>query len=126
MWAIGTGQMATPEQAQEVHAFIRKRVARCPRRAAAAAVRILYGGSVKPDNVAGLLALADVDGALVGGRVAGRRLLPEDRPRPRLEGRPRVVYTRRFRRRGAERESKGRRDDRGATSGGAGVRRTPN
>ena len=67
VWAIGTGRVATPEQAQEVHAFIRKRVAVTHGDPVAAAVRILYGGSVKPDNIAGLMALADVDGVLVGG-----------------------------------------------------------
>jgi triosephosphate isomerase (TIM) len=65
IWAIGTGDVATPVQAQEVCAFIRD-VLR-GRGAAADAVRILYGGSVKPDNAAELLALPDVDGALVGG-----------------------------------------------------------
>jgi triosephosphate isomerase len=67
VWAIGTGQVATPEQAQEVHAFIRKRIGVTHGDPVAAAVRILYGGSVKPDNIAGLMALADVDGVLVGG-----------------------------------------------------------
>jgi triosephosphate isomerase len=67
VWAIGTGKVATPEQAQEVHAFIRKRVGEVHGPAVADAVRILYGGSVKPDNVKGLMALPDVDGALVGG-----------------------------------------------------------
>ena len=66
VWAIGTGRNATPAQAQEVHAFIRGRIA-ARSAAAAAAIRILYGGSVKPDNVAELLAQADVDGGLVGG-----------------------------------------------------------
>jgi triosephosphate isomerase (TIM) len=66
IWAIGTGRVATPEQAQEAIAFIRALVG--DRNAQAAAqVRILYGGSVKPDNAAELLALPDVDGALVGG-----------------------------------------------------------
>jgi triosephosphate isomerase len=65
IWAIGTGDVATPEQAQEVCAFIRD-VLR-GRGAAADSVRILYGGSVKPGNAAELLALPDVDGALVGG-----------------------------------------------------------
>jgi triosephosphate isomerase (TIM) len=65
IWAIGTGKVATPEQAQEACAFIRD-VLRA-RGAAADEVRILYGGSVKPGNVAELLALPDVDGALVGG-----------------------------------------------------------
>jgi triosephosphate isomerase len=67
VWAIGTGKVATPEQAQEVHAFIRKRIADVHGPAVADGLRILYGGSVKPDNVKGLMALPDVDGALVGG-----------------------------------------------------------
>jgi triosephosphate isomerase len=67
VWAIGTGKVATPEQAQEVHAFIRSRIAEVQGQAVADGLRILYGGSVKPDNVKGLMALADVDGALVGG-----------------------------------------------------------
>jgi triosephosphate isomerase (TIM) len=66
IWAIGTGQVATPEQAQEAIAFIRALVG--DRSAEAAEqVRILYGGSVKPDNAAEILAQPDVDGALVGG-----------------------------------------------------------
>jgi triosephosphate isomerase len=67
VWAIGTGKVATPEQAQEVHAFIRSRVTAKHGQAVADVLRILYGGSVKPDNVKGLMALPDVDGALVGG-----------------------------------------------------------
>jgi len=67
VWAIGTGKVATPEQAQEVHAFIRRRAAEVHGPAVADGLRILYGGSVKPDNVKGLMALPDVDGALVGG-----------------------------------------------------------
>jgi triosephosphate isomerase len=67
VWAIGTGKVATPEQAQEVHAFIRLRIGAVHGKAVGEALRILYGGSVKPDNVKGLMALADVDGALVGG-----------------------------------------------------------
>lgn len=66
IWAIGTGRVATPEQAQEAIAFIRALVGDRSSEAAAQ-VRILYGGSVKPENAAELLALADVDGALVGG-----------------------------------------------------------
>jgi len=66
VWAIGTGRVATPEQAQEAMAFIRALVADSDRQAAQD-VRILYGGSVKPENAAELLALPDVDGALVGG-----------------------------------------------------------
>ena len=66
IWAIGTGQVATPEQAQEAIAFVRALVAdRSPE--AAQRTRILYGGSVKPDNAAELMALPDIDGALVGG-----------------------------------------------------------
>jgi triosephosphate isomerase len=67
VWAIGTGQVATPEQAQEVHAFIRGRIAVSHGEPTGGATRLLYGGSVKPDNIAGLLALPDVDGVLVGG-----------------------------------------------------------
>ena len=67
VWAIGTGRTATPEQAQEVHAAIRATVAELADQATAEAVRILYGGSVKPDNVDALMAQADIDGALVGG-----------------------------------------------------------
>jgi len=66
VWAIGTGRTATPAQAQEVHAFIRARVAeRDP--SLAEGLRILYGGSVKPDNAAELFAQPDVDGGLIGG-----------------------------------------------------------
>lgn len=66
VWAIGTGETASPEQAQAVHAFIRESIAiRDP--AAAGALRILYGGSVKPDNAAELFQMADVDGGLIGG-----------------------------------------------------------
>ena len=67
VWAIGTGRTATPEQAQEMHAFIRRVFAERHSPDAADALRILYGGSVKPDNVAGLMKQADIDGALVGG-----------------------------------------------------------
>jgi triosephosphate isomerase len=67
VWAIGTGRTATPAQAQEVHAYLRRLVDRSHGEAAAAAVRILYGGSVKPDNIGSLMAEADIDGALVGG-----------------------------------------------------------
>jgi len=66
VWAIGTGRNATPAQAQEVHHFIRTRLAtRAP--ALAPKLRILYGGSMKPDNVRALMAEEDVDGGLVGG-----------------------------------------------------------
>ncbi|HEX5852504.1 MAG TPA: triose-phosphate isomerase [Solirubrobacteraceae bacterium] len=66
IWAIGTGRVATPEQAQEAIAFIRALVGDRDKQAAES-VRVLYGGSVKPENAAELLALPDVDGALVGG-----------------------------------------------------------
>jgi triosephosphate isomerase len=66
IWAIGTGKVATPEQAQEACAFVRALVAQRSE-SAAAQVRVLYGGSVKPDNASELVALPDVDGALVGG-----------------------------------------------------------
>ena len=67
VWAIGTGKVATPEIAQHAHAYIRGIAASHFGHAHAASVRILYGGSVKPDNVAGLMAKEDIDGALVGG-----------------------------------------------------------
>jgi triosephosphate isomerase len=67
VWAIGTGRNATPAQAQEVHALIRARVITSHGAEAAQALRILYGGSVKPENIAVLMAQPDVDGALVGG-----------------------------------------------------------
>ena len=67
IWAIGTGRTATPEDAQTVCATVRETVAKVAGADAAAAVRIQYGGSVKPDNAADLMACPDVDGALVGG-----------------------------------------------------------
>lgn len=66
VWAIGTGKTATPEMAQEVHAMLRARLA-LKSVEAAAKVRILYGGSMKPDNAKELLAMADIDGGLIGG-----------------------------------------------------------
>jgi triosephosphate isomerase len=66
VWAIGTGKTASPEQAQEVHAFIRGRVA-AQDAAVAEGIRILYGGSMKPSNAAELLAKPDIDGGLIGG-----------------------------------------------------------
>jgi triosephosphate isomerase len=66
-WAIGTGKVATPEIAASAHAFIRSQIADAFGRDAADSCRILYGGSVKPDNVAGLMAEEQLDGALVGG-----------------------------------------------------------
>lgn len=67
VWAIGTGRSATPEMANDTHRFIRNRIASRFGTAQAEATRILYGGSVKPDNVALLMAEPDIDGALVGG-----------------------------------------------------------
>lgn len=67
VWAIGTGKTASDEQAQEVHVFIRGLIAKLINQSVAESVRILYGGSVKPDNVKGLMAQPDIDGALVGG-----------------------------------------------------------
>jgi triosephosphate isomerase len=67
VWAIGTGRTASPEQAQDMHAFIRRVFAGRYSDQAASNLRILYGGSVKPDNIAGLMSQPDIDGALVGG-----------------------------------------------------------
>ena len=67
VWAIGTGRTPTNDDVQEVHAHIRAVVKASRGDAAAAGVRLLYGGSMKPENAEGLLALADVDGGLIGG-----------------------------------------------------------
>jgi triosephosphate isomerase len=67
VWAIGTGKTATAAQAQEVHRFIRSLVQGLFGAGLAASLRILYGGSVKPENISELMAMADIDGALVGG-----------------------------------------------------------
>jgi len=67
VWAIGTGRTATPDQAEEVHAKVRAVVAELAGAGTAERVRILYGGSVKPDNIDSLMARVNVDGALVGG-----------------------------------------------------------
>ncbi|MGD8439306.1 MAG: triose-phosphate isomerase [Holophagae bacterium] len=67
VWAIGTGRTASPDQAQEAHAFVRRCLARALTPAAADAIRILYGGSMKPDNARDLLGQPDVDGGLIGG-----------------------------------------------------------
>ena len=67
IWAIGTRKTASPQQAQDVHAAIRQTLAELSDQPSADAVRILYGGSVKPDTIDGLMAQADIDGALVGG-----------------------------------------------------------
>ena len=67
VWAIGTGKTATPRQAEEVHHYIRKLVTQKAGEAVGQGIRILYGGSVSPDNVKELMAEEDIDGALVGG-----------------------------------------------------------
>jgi triosephosphate isomerase len=67
VWAIGTGKTATPEIAAEAHEFLRNLSAARFSPEQASAIRILYGGSVKPDNIKGLMAQAEIDGALVGG-----------------------------------------------------------
>ncbi len=67
VWAIGTGRTATPEQAQEVHHFVREWIGGTFSSETAHLIRILYGGSVKPDNVKDLMSMKDIDGALVGG-----------------------------------------------------------
>jgi triosephosphate isomerase len=77
VWAIGTGHTATPEQAQEMHAFIRRICLQKFGDAAAQTLRILYGGSVKPNNIAGLMKQTDIDGALVGGASLDARTFAE-------------------------------------------------
>lgn len=67
VWAIGTGKTASPEQAQEMHGHIRRAISESHGEATADATRILYGGSVKPENIGTLMAQPDIDGALVGG-----------------------------------------------------------
>ncbi len=67
VWAIGTGKTATSEQAQEVHAYLRQWIEKKFGNELAKSIRILYGGSVKPNNIGGLMAMPDIDGALVGG-----------------------------------------------------------
>ena len=67
VWAIGTGKTATPDDAQAIHKFVRAEVAKLYNSQAAAEIIIQYGGSVKPDNAAQLMAMEDIDGALVGG-----------------------------------------------------------
>jgi triosephosphate isomerase len=67
VWAIGTGRTATPEIAQEMHAFIRSHIKKMFGESVGEGMRILYGGSVKPDNISALMDCPDIDGALVGG-----------------------------------------------------------
>jgi len=77
VWAIGTGETATPEQAQEMHAFIRGILAEIANEDVAQAVRIQYGGSMKPSNAADLLAKPDIDGGLIGGAALEARSFVE-------------------------------------------------
>jgi len=67
VWAIGTGKTATPDQANEIHSFIRKKIQSSYGKEVAGSLRIQYGGSVTPENVSALMAMPDIDGALVGG-----------------------------------------------------------
>ena len=67
VWAIGTGETATPEQAQEIHAFIRNLIADKYGKDTADEISILYGGSVKPDNAKEIFSQPDIDGGLIGG-----------------------------------------------------------
>jgi triosephosphate isomerase len=67
IWAIGTGKTATPEQAEEVHRFIREKLEKLYSRGISEEIRIQYGGSVIPENIEGLMRQPNIDGALVGG-----------------------------------------------------------
>ena len=87
VWAIGTGEVATPEDAQEVCAAIRTRLAELYSGDMADGVRVLYGGSVKAGNVAAIMAQPDVDGALVGRRLDRRGGVRRDLPLPRARDR---------------------------------------
>src|ERR1700693_4149648 len=77
VWAIGTGRNATPEQAQEAHAFIRETLTKMSDQAAADKIRIQYGGSVKPENARDLMTQPDIDGALVGGGSPDSRMFAQ-------------------------------------------------
>lgn len=77
VWAIGTGRTATPEMAEDVHRYIREFFSARFMPELASALRILYGGSVKPDNIAGLMSQPDIDGALVGGASLDPRAFSE-------------------------------------------------
>jgi triosephosphate isomerase (TIM) len=77
VWAIGTGEVATPEQAQDIHAFIRQVVAEIAGAEIADGIRIQYGGSMKPSNAAELLAQTDIDGGLIGGAALDARTFVE-------------------------------------------------
>jgi triosephosphate isomerase len=87
VWAIGTGRNATPEQAQEAHAFIRQTVGEMSDAATAEKIRIQYGGSVKPGNARELMSQSDIDGALVGGASLEARSFVEIINAARDEGR---------------------------------------
>ncbi|MBO0723441.1 MAG: triosephosphate isomerase, partial [Blastocatellia bacterium] len=67
VWAIGTGRTATPEQAEQMHSYIRQWIAERYAASTAGDLRVLYGGSVKPENISDLMRQPDIDGALVGG-----------------------------------------------------------
>jgi len=86
VWAIGTGRNATPAQAGEAHAHIRSRLRQWFGAPAADACLVIYGGSVKPDNIQSLIAQPDVDGALVGGASLDARafydIIVKSRPAP--------------------------------------------
>jgi triosephosphate isomerase len=77
VWAIGTGKTATKDQAQEAHALFVKQLAKPGHQDLADGMRILYGGSVKPSNVKELMAMPDIDGALVGGASLDLEFLPK-------------------------------------------------
>ena len=77
VWAIGTGKVATAEQAQEAHAFIRQTLTNLSDEATAEKIRIQYGGSVKPDNARRLMSQPDIDGALVGGASLDPRIFAQ-------------------------------------------------
>ncbi len=77
VWAIGTGRTATPEQAQEMHAFIRQTLAGMSSEDAASSIRIQYGGSIKPGNAGDIFAQPDVDGGLIGGAALEARTFVE-------------------------------------------------
>ena len=95
VWAIGTGHNATPEQAQQAHAYIRGRIAECFGEETAAALPIQYGGSMKPENAASLLHQPDVDGGLIGGAsLNAGQFLAIVRGSPRRAGRsPRCLLS---------------------------------
>ncbi len=86
VWAIGTGRTATPQQANEVHTFIRQLLSDIYNRDVASQTRILYGGSVKPDNISALMAEQEIDGALVGGASLEAQSFSEIVQRAKIKG----------------------------------------